>query len=141
MTAKEYLRRLKWADYGIQARMEELERMKEEQTYISSINYTAERVQTSPKNEMFPQSDKKLDLEMRIKRGIRDLQILRERILTEIADLENANHAKLLYERYVNYRSFEEIACMMNYSYVRITHMHGEALQAFADKYLSGDRS
>jgi hypothetical protein len=26
---------------------------------------------------------------------------------------------------------FEEIACEMGYSYARVTHLHGEALQAF----------
>ena len=141
MTAKDYLRKLKITDYAIVARMEELERLDREQTYLSGIDYTADRVQTSPKNEMFPKSDKRLDLALRIKKAIRDLQIIRERIISEITGLENANYSKLLYERYVNYKSFEEIACMMGYSYVRVIHMHGEALQAFSDKYLPADKS
>ncbi len=141
MTAKEYLRKVKWADCVIEARKEELDRLVREQTYLTGIDYTADRVQTSPQNEMFPGSDKVIDLSMRIRRAIRELQTMRHKVITEISGLESANYSRLLYERYINYHSFEEIACLMGYSYVRVIHMHGEALQAFTEKYMQTDKS
>ena len=38
--------------------------------------------------------------------------------------------------RHIDDERFEAIACSMGYSYGRIVHMHGEALQAFGRKYL-----
>lgn len=36
----------------------------------------------------------------------------------------------LLYERYINGRTWEQVAVMMNYSYRGVMKMHGRALQA-----------
>lgn len=39
----------------------------------------------------------------------------------------------LLYERYINGRTWEQIAVKMNYSYRRVTQLHGEALKLIKD--------
>ena len=42
----------------------------------------------------------------------------------------------ILYKRYVQYKSLEEIAVEMSYSYTRLRHLHGRALQGFKKKYI-----
>ncbi len=56
---------------------------------------------------------------------------LRESMIAEIEQVQSPQYVALLLHRYVDGMRFEEIACEMGYSYARVTHLHGEALQAF----------
>lgn len=136
MTAKEYLRTLRWTELSIETRKDELRRLDAEYTYLSGISYDRDRVQTSPSGNAFPQSDRRIDLALKIREDILAMQKLRTDIIGKITGLDNPLYSQVLLERYVNYLSFDDIADKMNYSYVRITHIHGEALQEFTHKYL-----
>jgi hypothetical protein len=135
MTAKEYLSKLRWAEVVIAARKSELAKLDAEYKYLSGITYDRDRVQTSPTGDMFPQSDRRIDLALSIKQSITELQLFRAEIVKQIAALDDPNHVRILTERYVNNQSFDSIAALMNYSYDWITHLHGEALQAFTRKH------
>jgi len=63
---------------------------------------------------------------------------LKEIIFDEIEGLENPLHRTVLIERYINYKSFEEISIKMNYSYHHVCHLHGHSLQEY--EKLIGDR-
>lgn len=139
MTAKEYLRTLRWTELSIETRKDELRRLDAEYTYLSGISYDRDRVQTSPSGDAFPQSDRRIDLALKIREDILAMQKLRTDIIGKITGLDNPLYSQVLLERYVNYLSFDDIADKMHYSYVRITHIHGEALQEFTNKYLKLD--
>ena len=58
------------------------------------------------------------------------------RLETEIActiDRVPEPYRTLLYERYINGRTWEQIAVRLNYSYRRVTQLHGEALKLLKD--------
>lgn len=58
------------------------------------------------------------------------------RLETEIActiDRVPEPYRTLLYERYINGLTWEQIAVRMNYSYRRVTQLHGEALKLLKD--------
>ena len=135
MTAKEYLRRLAWAEVMIDARKRELAKIRSEQTYIKGISYDNINVQTSKSNDMFPGSDKALDLAISVIRSITALQKFRNTVIGQIQGLEKPTHTEVLMLRYVERMSFEQIAITMSYSYMRIIHIHGEALSEFEKKY------
>ena len=139
MTAKEYLRTLRWTELSIETRKDELRRLDAEYTYLSGISYDRDKVQTSPSGDAFPQSDRRIDLAIKIRDDILAMQRLRTDIIGKITGLDNPLYSQVLLERYVNYLSFDDIAEKMHYSYVRITHIHGEALQEFTRKYLNVD--
>ena len=65
---------------------------------------------------------------------LRTLKI--SRIVDLILGMDNPIHVQVLYGRYVKGRSLSAIANELAYSYDRIKHVHGEALQAFDEKYL-----
>lgn len=48
-----------------------------------------------------------------------------------VKEIEDPLHRQILYERYFNYKCFEEIAMITSYSYYEIIRKHGHALQAF----------
>ncbi|MBQ6040027.1 MAG: hypothetical protein IJL32_04540 [Oscillospiraceae bacterium] len=58
------------------------------------------------------------------------------RLETEIActiDRMQEPYRTLLYERYINGKTWEQIAVHMNYSYRRVTQLHGVALRKIND--------
>ena len=61
----------------------------------------------------------------------------RHRIINQINGLQKPEYIELLQLRYLEHQKFEAIACTMGLSYVRVTHLPGEALLAFQKKYLT----
>ena len=137
MTAKEYLSKIRKAEIMIRIRAAELQKLKENTAYISAIRYDKVRVQTSPGGSGISKAvEESVSLQLDIEKRIRKLTKKRHDIINQIEGLENPNHIELLKLKYIDDERFEAIACSMGYSYGRIVHMHGEALQAFGRKYL-----
>lgn len=134
-TPKEYLRQLRTAEIKIEQKEEELERLKASLESISA-GTDGERVQTTPRDKVSEEVPQKVDLEEEIKSDIKTLLILKNKIINEIQSMDNPIYINILYKRYVQYKSLEEIAVEMSYSYTRLRHLHGRALQGFKNKYI-----
>ncbi len=129
-TPKEYLRQLRTAEIKIEQKEEELERLKSSLESIST-GTDSERVQTTPKDRLSEEITRIVDLEKEIKSDIKELLILKNKIINEIQSMDNPVYINILYKRYVQYKSLEEIAVEMNYSYRQVLRLHGLALQDF----------
>lgn len=134
-TPKEYLRQLKTAEIKIEQKEEELERLKSSLESIST-GTDSERVQTTPKDRLSEEITRIVDLEEEINEDLGALLMLRNKIINEIQSMDNPVYINILYKRYVQYKSLEEIAVEMSYSYTRLRHLHGRALQGFKKKYI-----
>lgn len=132
MNAKQYLNQLRTIEAVIRARKGQLERLRAEQTFISAVSYDADRVQTSGNTDPMRGVDRLLSLEQEIAQKVEAAERIRSRIIDEVESLQNPLYVTILLHRYIDGMKFEEIACDMGYSYVYVTHLHGEALQAFA---------
>ena len=138
MTAKEYLQQIQRNDIKINQLIKEAEDLRKSIVFISGIDYTKDRVQASPDSSTGPMKtierwyDLERDIEKRIDQHVR----LKHKIIQEIQSLKKSEYSEILYMRYVNYMSLEEIACSLKYSYYRVAHLHGEALQAFVSTCL-----
>ena len=133
---KEYLWQLRRLEVCIEQRQEELNRLRE---LIGShaIDY-GERVQISPSADEIPNEViRRAELEADISRKIEKYLQLKHKIINEIQSLDNAVYVSILYKRYVEYKSLEEIAVEMNYSYIWIKKNHGKALLEFKRVYTS----
>ena len=127
---KEYLRQLHRLEVCIEQRQEELNRLRE-LIGCNAIDY-GERVQTSPSADSIPNEViRRAELEADISRKIERFLQLKHKIINEIQSLDNAVYVSILYKRYVEYKSLEEIAVEMNYSYRQVLRIHGMALQEF----------
>ena len=127
---KEYLRHLRRLEVCIEQRQEELNRLRE-LIGCNAIDY-GERVQTSPSADSIPNEViRRAELEADISRKIERFLQLKHKIINEIQSLDNAVYVSILYKRYVEYKSLEEIAVEMNYSYRQIKRLHGLALLDF----------
>ncbi len=76
-----------------------------------------------------------VDMEEKIDMAVDELISLKQEASVLLGRLDKPEHLKVLHERYIQYRSFETIACEMGYTYRGVHYLHGRALQAF-DKAL-----
>lgn len=63
-----------------------------------------------------------------ITRELRELRCLRREILAVIATVKENTLYNLMRYRYIDGLTFEQIAVKMNYSYVHVCRLHGQAL-------------
>ena len=127
---KEYLRQIRLFDICIRQKEAELAAMRSKIENMSAA-VTGERVQTSAKDKMSEKVSHIVDLENQIIQDKEKFLHMKDRIINEIQCLDNSVYVDILYKRYVEYMRLEEIAVKLHYSYDRMRHLHGLALQAF----------
>ena len=71
-----------------------------------------------------------LEYEAAVRAEINELCRVKRLIREAIDAVEDARYRELLELRYIVGMRWEKIAVEMNYSYDRVRHMHGRALQA-----------
>ncbi len=136
--AKEYLQQLKRLDIVIKQKSKEVDDLHLKSKSIGSIDYSKERVQTSPSGEasFVKLIGRIVDLEAEISQEINNFIDEKHKIINQIQKLNNTDYIRLLYKRYVEYKSLEHICVEMDFSYDYIKHLHGCALKDFEDKIL-----
>lgn len=137
MTAKEYLKEIRKMDVSIDQKQIEYDTMKSSRTYVGGMDYSAERVQTSPDGSGFTRiSDRLADLQREIDEEIDQWHDMRHERINQIQQLSKTEYVDILFRRYVRYQSLETIAGDLDKSYYWICHLHGEALQELEEKFL-----
>ncbi len=71
-----------------------------------------------------------VDAENRVSDELELLEATEREVIGTIDKITDGTLHTLLYERYINGKTWERIAVEMNYSYRGVTKMHGRALQA-----------
>lgn len=130
MTTKEWLNRGRNLNEEINA----LIKAKEKALYDAcnvSIAYDKERVQTSQYNSSEMKFSKFADYSKAIDDRIDELYRIKQEILNAIYEVKNSTYRTLLIERYINFKTWEQIAVKINYDYYHvIKHLHPKALKA-----------
>lgn len=136
MTAKEYLQQIHLMDIRIGQRVTQLQQMRDRVHIMGSFDYSKDRVQSTPTSGN-KQIEDIVDLENEIKALIENEQNLKHKIISEIQTLADANYVEILYRRYVEMQTFEQISCDLNYAYHYVCTLHGEALKEFSNNVLN----
>lgn len=74
--------------------------------------------------------EKLAELDEKIDKHIDALVDVKRQIVDLIGEIEDSRYRTLLLERYTRFKTWEQIAVDMHYSYRQICRMHGEALGA-----------
>ena len=137
MRAKEYLKKLQRLDTVITQKISELADLRMKVYAVGGIDYSKERVQTSPSGDAaFVNTIGRIaDLEAEINREIDFYADEKHKIINQIQGLSNHTHIQLLYKRYVEFKKFETIAIEMCFTYQYTIELHGYALQDFERTY------
>lgn len=134
MTTKQYLQQI----YQIHRRVRRLQAQREQiRAELYSVGspagkMDADKVQTSLSGDTMLRLIAKVD---EVERGIvaemEELLELQHRITREIEQLPNEQQRDVLFQRYVLFKKWEQIAVDMNYTIRRVYQLHGEALESF----------
>lgn len=103
---------------------------------FGGIDYSTDRVQSTPKNKL---EEAMVRLSERMESLDNDIATLSLEIddrINSIEKLTNDTQRTILFKRYVEYKSFEQISVEMGYVYNYTCNLHGEALDELS-KYLN----
>ena len=101
-----------------------------------AIRYDKDKVQTSNNADSISDTVSKImELEEKINADIDELVELKSVARENIERMENDVEKVILYKRYFNNESFENIAVECGYSWRHIHRLHGEALKNFDKIY------
>ena len=131
MTAKEYLRSIKYLDNAINAKQRELDRLRHDAENIKAISYDKDKVQSSAPSDSTKIIDKIIDLNKEINSEIDRLIDLKAEARAKINRVYNNKLVSLLTNLYINGYTFEQTAENLDVNYRTVCRWHGQALQIF----------
>lgn len=135
LSAREYLGQLEELDIKINQELEQLEEMKIGAGGVGAIDYSKDRVQTSPVNALEKRVCSYVDFEERLNSHIDNFVDAKEQIIAEIRGLHHKHYINILYKIYVQFKSIREAAGEMKISYSYAVELHKKALKAFSETY------
>ena len=135
MTTKQYLNQIDRINRMINNKLAEIYQLK---TMVCSISVSADedKVQTSSDKDKLGNSVAKIvDLENEINKTIDMYVGKRERIISQINAITDIMEYQVLFSRYIEGKTFEQIAEDNEYSVRQILRIHGNALVEFEKKF------
>ena len=134
MTPKEYLQQYRYAAERARAALEHLEELESIATRVTPL-YGGEGggQHQSGDEKMCNAVDKIIEAKNRVSDELETLEATDREIIGTIDKITDGTLHTLLYERYINGKTWEQIAVLMNYTYRRVTQLHGKALNAIKD--------
>ena len=126
MTAKAWLKR----GWQLDREINSLLRTKEEtRAWLMSVtaSYSGEPVLGTRDPHRY---DRLAELDEKIDQRIDQLVAVKKEIVDAIAQVEDSRYRTLLTERYMEFKTWEQIAVDMNYTWRRVMQLHGEALNS-----------
>lgn len=130
MTAKEYLRSIRYLDNAINTKQAELDRLKRDMCSIKGVTYDGDKVQGGITDSM-KIVDKIIELNNIINSEIDRLIDMKSDAHNKIEKVCNEKFISLLTDIYINGYTLEQVAERMGKSYVTICEWHGQALNIF----------
>ena len=142
MTAKEYLLHIRTLRRRCESLENQLEELRSKAEGVKAITYDQDRVQTSPENRLEIIMIRIVDLEHKYITTLANCHAAIQIREKQIAGLDNQLFAEVLTLRYIDNRTFDDIAAIIQQKYPNkvyrndyIRHVHGWALKAFENKY------
>lgn len=136
--AKVYLNQLRILDSKIQRRQQEVDELKQAAMSLGSVGLDPDKVRTdSPDPDpLASRIVNYVKMENEINEMIDEFIDLKHTIIGQIQMLEDANCMDVLWKRYVDRKTFVQIAEEMHYDISTIFRIHGRALQMFNEKFI-----
>ena len=132
MTTKAYLRQIETIERKIERIEDNLRTIRAEMGGMKSPSYDTDHVQiTASSDKMLDLIIKYEGLEQRLISERNKLIATRERIRSEIEQLDNDQYREVLYWIYISHLSWDDTADRMHYTRRWVEVLHGRALQEF----------
>ncbi len=127
---KDYLNQVKEADKMINFKQERLDELKAQSFCIRSPDYSSDKVQTSPTGDAIPRIIAKIiDLQEEINADIDKFIDLKAEIMRVVDSLKCADEIVIIYAKYFEYKTIQEIADETHHCRRTIQRLHKSALK------------
>lgn len=131
MTAKTYLNKIRLLDIKINDGLEEMAHLKAMATKVTAA-MDGEVVSSSKSPDKLTDVVAKIiKLQEDLNRDVDKYVDIKQEALDLLNSIENPAHYKILYSRYVLYKTWEQIACELDFTYQWVCKLHGVALLEF----------
>ena len=128
VTKKEFLNQYRNAEREIAIKLDEIVRLREMATKVTQV-LTPDKVKGGMENCREESIAKIVDMEKEIGASIDNLKKIREQVECAINAIPDANQRDVLRLRYLNGKTWEQIAVQLEFSYQWVCKLHGRALQ------------
>ena len=129
--AKEYLKQVKMCDIHIANKLEDMAHLKD---VVLKVTATWKQDSTSGgtgnQDKLGNAVAKIVDLENEINRAVDEYVDKKKQVSATIEKLQDPDHVAVLYKRYFQNETWEQIAYEMHCTYRNVCYIHGKALQA-----------
>lgn len=129
MTAKEYLSQAYHIDERIESKLTQIESLKSLATRVTSVFSDMPHSSSSDNQRLQQTIAEIVDLENEVSTDIGRLVSLKREIKNIINQVQNEKYRTLLELRYLNFRTWEQIAVDLNFSIQHTYRIHDEALK------------
>ena len=124
---KQYLKEIKYKQQYLQRLKKRRESLHLDVSF-GGIDYSADRIQSTPKNKLEEAVVKLSDRLERIDNEVAKVSLEIDDRVKSIEMLSNDTYKNILFKRYVEDKSFVEISVELQYAYNYTCTLHGEAL-------------
>ena len=128
--AKTYLKQVKRLDVCIENKLDELEHLKAMVTKITSTLKGDVVSGGGNQDKLGDAVSRIVDLENEINQAIDDYVDKKREISAVIEKVQDPDQMRVLYKRYFDGMTWEQIACDIHMTYRNVCYIHGRALQA-----------
>lgn len=135
MTAKEYLQQLRTIDMQLRNMESQLYKLHQDIYCLQATDYSKDKIMGGKQVDIGDKVARINDEADKINAAWDRLIDLRIEARGRIERLPNAHHRIVLIERYINVKTWEQVAEIIEYTYRRTTQLHGEALAEFAKTF------
>lgn len=137
--SKKYLQQIRLYDSHISTKLEELQHLKE---MVAKITPTLKDDVVSGGGSQDKLADavaKIVDLEAEVDRDIDRYVDAKREVSGTLDRLTDPDQVKVLHMRYVQHKTWEQIACDMSMTYRNVCYIHGKGLQA-VNEIMKGEK-
>lgn len=126
MDIKNYLEQVRKIDKEISSNIDLIERLRAKELSCTSV--LSDEIRSNSKTDKTKITDKRIDLENKIGNDSIKLYNLIDEARLLILTLPDTLQRTVLIEYYLNNRSWEEVAIIVNYSWRQVQRIHGNSL-------------
>lgn len=127
--AKSFLQQVELCDKHINSKLEQVAQLRELATKITATWKQDIVSGGSDQDKIGNAVAKIIDLEEEINTAVDEFVDKKRKVSCVIDQIGNADYIAVLYKRYFEYKTWERIACEMNFTYQWVCKLHGRALQ------------
>lgn len=135
MTAKEYLDNIRSIERRLKTKESELVKLQRDIVCLQAIDYSVERISGTKSSDISDKVAKLYALKAIVDAEWDKLIDLRQEARSYIVQMPSYQQQAVLIERYINVKSWEEVAASLNITERHIHRIHNKAVAAFAEVY------